>query len=84
MKIDMVFDYEMGNDLTSNIQELLSGCFQEDFPKNRIFLKQLPHFRKRRLKKFERCLFIFDGRNFTVSYFIKKRKKLNLLLNKNV
>lgn len=45
MKIDMVFDYEMGNDLASNIQELLSECFQEDFPKNRIYFKQLPHFR---------------------------------------
>lgn len=33
VKIDMVFDYEIGNDLTSNIQELLSECFQEDFPK---------------------------------------------------
>ncbi|WP_251433215.1 GNAT family N-acetyltransferase [Peribacillus simplex] len=41
----MVFDYEMGNDLASNIQELLSECFQEDFPKNRIYFKQLPHFR---------------------------------------
>src|SRR6476660_7911211 len=45
VKIDMVFDYEIGNDLTSNIQELLSECFQEDFPKNRIYSKQLPHFR---------------------------------------
>jgi predicted acetyltransferase len=45
VKIDMVFDYEIGNDLTSNIQELLSECFQEDYPKNRIYFKQLPHFR---------------------------------------
>lgn len=45
VKIDMVFDYEMGNDLASNIQELLSESFQEDFPKNRIYFKQLPHFR---------------------------------------
>ncbi|WP_040376197.1 GNAT family N-acetyltransferase [Peribacillus psychrosaccharolyticus] len=45
MKIDMVFDYEMGTDLASTIQELLNESFQKDFPKNRIYFKQLPHFR---------------------------------------
>ncbi|MGG3941523.1 GNAT family N-acetyltransferase, partial [Peribacillus psychrosaccharolyticus] len=45
MKTEMVFDYEMGTDLASNIQELLNESFQEDFPKNRIYFKQLPHFR---------------------------------------
>ncbi|MDR0139473.1 GNAT family N-acetyltransferase [Metabacillus idriensis] len=40
-----VYDYEIDDDLRRNIQELLLECFEEDYPKERIYYKQLPHFR---------------------------------------
>ncbi|MDQ0914643.1 GNAT family N-acetyltransferase [Paenibacillus sp. V4I5] len=45
MKIDKVFEYDISNELAANIQELLNASFPEIYPKNRIYFKQLPHFR---------------------------------------
>ncbi|MFE7060781.1 GNAT family N-acetyltransferase [Sutcliffiella sp. NPDC057660] len=45
MKIKRVYDYEIDDTLRKNIQELLLECFEDDYPKERIYFKQLPHFR---------------------------------------
>lgn len=45
MKIKRVYDYEIDDALRKNIQELLLECFEDDYPKERIYFKQLPHFR---------------------------------------
>ncbi|MCK6257388.1 GNAT family N-acetyltransferase [Fictibacillus sp. KIGAM418] len=45
MKINRVFDYEIDNVLRKEIQELLFECFETNYPKEREYFKQLPHFR---------------------------------------
>ncbi|MBM7618534.1 putative acetyltransferase [Bacillus tianshenii] len=45
MKIKRVYDYEIDDALRKDIQELLLECFEDDYPKERIYFKQLPHFR---------------------------------------
>ncbi len=45
LKIDKVFEYDISNDLSVRIQELLNGSFPDVYPTNRIYFKQLPHFR---------------------------------------
>lgn len=45
MKINRVYDYEIDDALRKNIQELLFECFEDNYPKERIYFKQLPHFR---------------------------------------
>ncbi|WP_044641539.1 GNAT family N-acetyltransferase [Risungbinella massiliensis] len=44
MKIQMVLEHEISNELTVNIQTLLAECFLDSYPK-RTYFKQIPHFR---------------------------------------
>nr|WP_160042662.1 GNAT family N-acetyltransferase [Paenibacillus sp. USDA918EY] len=45
MKIEKVFEYDLSNELEAAIQELLIDSFPDIYPKDRIYFKQLPHFR---------------------------------------
>ncbi|WP_410985773.1 hypothetical protein [Bacillus cereus] len=45
MNIEMVFEYEIDQKLRLAIQRLLVECFEESYPRERIYFKQLPHFR---------------------------------------
>lgn len=45
MKIKQVFEYQMNEQLEADIQHLLNTSFPEMHPTNRIYFKQLPHFR---------------------------------------
>ncbi|MCK1988158.1 GNAT family N-acetyltransferase [Lysinibacillus fusiformis] len=45
MKIETIYDYEINGSLRAKLQYLLTECFAEDYPKERIYFKQLPHFR---------------------------------------
>ncbi|PUB10469.1 GNAT family N-acetyltransferase [Paenisporosarcina sp. OV554] len=45
LKIKKVLECEIDNELTENIQELLTVSFQDIYPNNRIYFKQVPHFR---------------------------------------
>ncbi|WP_342599859.1 GNAT family N-acetyltransferase [Psychrobacillus sp. FSL H8-0483] len=45
LKIIKVIECEIDNELTENIQELLTESFQNMYPNNRIYFKQVPHFR---------------------------------------
>lgn len=45
MNIKMVYEYEINSKLRSDLQNLLVECFQDEYPKDRIYFKQLPHFR---------------------------------------
>lgn len=45
MKIEKVFEYDLSNELEASIQELLIDSFPDIYPKDRIYFKQLPHFR---------------------------------------
>ncbi|MEW4225807.1 GNAT family N-acetyltransferase [Rossellomorea marisflavi] len=45
MIIKKVHEYELDDMARRSIQELLSESFGEDYPKERIYFKQLPHFR---------------------------------------
>ena len=45
MKIKKIIECDMDNELTENIQELLTECFKGIYPNNRIYFKQVPHFR---------------------------------------
>ena len=42
MKIDMVFDYEMGNDLTSKIQNCSANVFKKTIQKTEFILNNYP------------------------------------------
>ncbi|WP_419962121.1 GNAT family N-acetyltransferase [Psychrobacillus sp. BM2] len=45
MKIKKVVECEIDNELSKDIQVLLSESFQDIYPNNRIYFKQVPHFR---------------------------------------
>lgn len=45
MKIEKIFEYEINGQLRTKLQQLLVECFTEEYPKDRIYFKQLPHFR---------------------------------------
>ena len=45
LKIKRVHEYEVDGALRSSIQELLLESFGDDYPKERVYFKQLPHFR---------------------------------------
>ncbi|TKI86348.1 GNAT family N-acetyltransferase [Bacillus mycoides] len=45
MNIEKIFEYEMDQELRLAIQRLLVECFEESYPRERIYFKQLPHFR---------------------------------------
>ncbi len=45
MKIKKIIECDIDNELTENIQELLTECFKDIYPNNRIYFKQVPHFR---------------------------------------
>ncbi|WP_442953631.1 GNAT family N-acetyltransferase [Paenibacillus sp. USDA918EY] len=45
LKIEKVFEYDLSNELEAAIQELLIDSFPDIYPKDRIYFKQLPHFR---------------------------------------
>lgn len=45
MKIEKVFEYDISNELEAAIQGLLIDSFPDIYPKDRIYFKQLPHFR---------------------------------------
>ncbi|MFF3102578.1 GNAT family N-acetyltransferase [Viridibacillus arvi] len=45
LKMKKVIECEIDNELSENIQELLTASFQGIYPNNRIYFKQVPHFR---------------------------------------
>jgi N-acetylglutamate synthase-like GNAT family acetyltransferase len=45
MKIEKILDYEINGQLRTKLQQLLVECFKDEYPKERIYFKQLPHFR---------------------------------------
>lgn len=45
LKIKKVIECEIDNEITEKIQELLTESFQGIYPNNRIYFKQVPHFR---------------------------------------
>lgn len=45
MKIEKVFEYDISTELEASIQTLLIDSFPDIYPKDRIYFKQLPHFR---------------------------------------
>lgn len=45
LKIEQIFEYEMNVELRNKLQLLLVECFTDEFPEDRIYFKQLPHFR---------------------------------------
>ncbi|MCI0768519.1 hypothetical protein [Bacillus sp. TL12] len=45
MNIETVFEYEINQKLRLAIQRLLVECFEKSYPRERIYFKQLPHFR---------------------------------------
>ncbi|MFK0524430.1 hypothetical protein ACINKY_19720 [Paenibacillus illinoisensis] len=45
MRIDQVFEFEIGVELTEKIQALLIKSFPEVYPVDRIYFKQVPQFR---------------------------------------
>ncbi|MEH7308978.1 GNAT family N-acetyltransferase, partial [Neobacillus drentensis] len=45
LKIKKVIECEIDNEQTENIQELLTESFQDMYLNNRIYFKQVPHFR---------------------------------------
>ncbi|MCM2588110.1 GNAT family N-acetyltransferase [Rossellomorea marisflavi] len=45
MKIKRVHEYELDDAVRRSIQDLLLESFGKDYPKARIYFKQLPHFR---------------------------------------
>jgi hypothetical protein len=52
LEIVKVFEYDIKGDLLYQLQQLLVECFVE-YPRDRIYFKQLPHFR----------FLIFDKKN---------------------
>lgn len=45
MKIEQVFDYDINDQLRNKLQNLLIESFSDGYPQERIFFKQVPHFR---------------------------------------
>jgi predicted N-acetyltransferase YhbS len=45
LKIEQVFEYDIDEALETKLQDLLSSCFPQVYPSDRIYFKQLPHFR---------------------------------------
>ncbi|TCZ78860.1 GNAT family N-acetyltransferase [Paenibacillus albiflavus] len=45
MKIEKIFEYDIIGQLRDKLQQLLVECFTDEYPKHRIYFKQLPHFR---------------------------------------
>ncbi|WP_214483064.1 GNAT family N-acetyltransferase [Bacillus sp. SM2101] len=45
MRIEKVFEYDINDELRAKLQQLLLECFPGDYPQDRIYFKQLPHFR---------------------------------------
>jgi len=45
LKIEKVFEYDVSHELEASIQKLLIDSFPDIYPKDRIYFKQLPHFR---------------------------------------
>lgn len=45
LKIDKVFEYDISKERSMKIQQLLTESFPEVYPTDRIYFKQLPHFR---------------------------------------
>lgn len=45
MRIDQIFEFEIGAELTEKIQALLIKSFPEVYPVDRVYFKQVPQFR---------------------------------------
>lgn len=45
VKIKKIFDYDIKASRHHELCTLLADCFSPDYPKNRSFFKQIPHFR---------------------------------------
>ncbi|TMU85258.1 GNAT family N-acetyltransferase [Bacillus sp. BHET2] len=45
MQIKIVWEFDVNKEMRDELQLLLCECFGEDYPKERIYFKQRPHFR---------------------------------------
>ncbi|MGR3763083.1 GNAT family N-acetyltransferase [Rossellomorea sp. NS-SX7] len=45
MNIKQVYEYDIDRELRAELQRLLTESFEDDYPRDRIYYKQLPHFR---------------------------------------
>ncbi|MCA1031193.1 GNAT family N-acetyltransferase [Bacillus timonensis] len=45
MRIEQIFEYDIDAQLKMKLQQLLIECFTDEYPKTRIYFKQIPHFR---------------------------------------
>jgi predicted N-acetyltransferase YhbS len=45
LNIKQVYEYDIDRELRASLQQLLIECFEEEYPRDRIYYKQLPHFR---------------------------------------
>lgn len=44
-QVKQIVDYDINGKVKAEIQELLCECFGDDYPDDRIYFKQIPHFR---------------------------------------
>lgn len=66
--IKKVSDYELTIETIEKIQILLVTCFGKDYPNNRIFYKQIPHFR----------FLYFDENNELIGHIALDYRAMNL------
>lgn len=45
MRIEKILEYDIDNQLKNKLQKLLIESFGKDYPSDRIYYKQVPHFR---------------------------------------
>jgi ribosomal protein S18 acetylase RimI-like enzyme len=45
IQIKTVFEFDLNEEIRHHLQPLLCECFGEDYPEDRIYFKQMPHFR---------------------------------------
>ena len=45
MNINRINEYDITDELQTKLQKLLIECFEDEYPKDRIYFKQLPQFR---------------------------------------
>ncbi|MEI5907645.1 GNAT family N-acetyltransferase [Bacillus spongiae] len=45
MRVEKVMEYDLKDEMRLELQQLLVECFSDDYPKDRYYFKQLPHFR---------------------------------------
>jgi GNAT superfamily N-acetyltransferase len=45
LNIKQVYEYDVDRELRAKLQKLLIECFEEEYPRDRVYYKQLPHFR---------------------------------------